>query len=120
SCSTGPRVGSRRQLPHTEIPAMDDLITEFVAETNERLGLLDQEMVRFEQNPNDAAILGNIFRVMHTIKGTCGFLGLGRLEKVAHAGEDVLGKFREGALSPSPEAVTLILKCLDCIRGLVQ
>ncbi|MBL8631458.1 MAG: Hpt domain-containing protein, partial [Rhodospirillaceae bacterium] len=57
---------------------MDDLISEFVTETTESLGLLDQEMVRFEQNPNDAGILSNIFRVMHTIKGTCGFLGLGR------------------------------------------
>ncbi|MBL8645312.1 MAG: chemotaxis protein CheA [Rhodospirillaceae bacterium] len=99
---------------------MDDLISEFVTECTESLGLLDQEMVRFEQNPNDAGILSNIFRVMHTIKGTCGFLGLGRLEKVAHAGEDVLGKFRDGALPVTSEAVSLILECLDRIRTLIE
>ncbi len=99
---------------------MDDLISEFVTECTESLGLLDQEMVRFEQNPNDAGILSNIFRVMHTIKGTCGFLGLGRLEKVAHAGEDVLGKFRDGALEVTSEAVSLILVCLDQIRTLIE
>lgn len=99
---------------------MDDLISEFVTETTESIGLLDQEMVRFEQSPNDAGILSNIFRVMHTIKGTCGFLGLGRLEKVAHAGEDVLGKFRDGALPVTSEAVSLILQCLDRIRELID
>src|SRR6201995_5425741 len=99
---------------------MDDLILEFVTETLESLSVLDQELVRFEQTPNDKEILSNVFRLMHTIKGTCGFLGLPRLEKVAHAGEDVLGKFRDGELSVTPEAVSLILKCIDHIRGLVE
>ena len=58
---------------------MDDLISEFITETTDSLGLLDSELVRLEQNPGDEDILGNIFRVMHTIKGTCGFLGLPRL-----------------------------------------
>ncbi|TAL00924.1 MAG: chemotaxis protein CheA [Rhodospirillaceae bacterium] len=99
---------------------MDELITDFVAETTESLSVLDQELVRFEQSPNDSEILGNIFRMMHTIKGTCGFLGLPRLEKVAHAGEDVLGKFRDGTLQPAPESVTLILRCIDQIRSIVD
>ena len=98
---------------------MDDLIQEFVAETTESLSLLDQAMVKFEREPNNAETLSQIFRVMHTIKGTCGFLGLARLEKVAHAGEDVLGKFRDGELQVTGEAVTLILQCLDTIRGIV-
>ncbi len=98
---------------------MDDLLSEFLAETSESLALLDLELVKFEQNPNDSAILGNIFRLVHTIKGTSGFLGLPRLEKVAHAGEDVLGKFCDGALTVTPEAVTLILHCLDCVRSLL-
>ena len=50
---------------------------------------------------------------MHTIKGTCGFLGPPRLERVAHAGEDVLGKFRDGELVPTPASVTLVLRCID-------
>lgn len=99
---------------------MDDLINEFVTETMENLALLDQELVKFEQEPGEKDILSNIFRMMHTIKGTCGFLGLARLEKVAHAGEDVLGKFRDGELVPTPESVTLILKCIDQIRNIVE
>ncbi|MGE3476386.1 MAG: chemotaxis protein CheA [Rhodospirillaceae bacterium] len=99
---------------------MDDLIQEFVIESLENLAVLDQELVRFEQTPGDKEILSNIFRMMHTIKGTCGFLGLPRLEKIAHAGEDVLGKFRDGALAPTPASVTSILKCIDQIRALIE
>jgi len=98
---------------------MDDLLSEFLTETNESLGLLDLEMVKLEQNPNDPGLLGNIFRLMHTIKGTCGFLGLPRLEAVAHAGENVLGKVRDGELEATSEAVSLILESLDRIRGLL-
>jgi len=99
---------------------MDDLIGEFVTETLESLAVLDQELVRFEQAPSDKEILSNIFRMMHTIKGTCGFLGLPRLEKVAHAGEDVLGKFRDGDLEPTPASVTSVLSCIDQIRSIVE
>ncbi len=99
---------------------MDDLLSEFLTETTESLTELDGQMVQFEQDPSDTDILGNIFRLVHTIKGTCGFLGLPRLESVAHAGENVLGKFRDGVLEVTPEAVTLILKCLDRIRELLD
>ncbi len=94
---------------------MDDLLNEFLTESAESLAVLDVELVKFEQNPQDTAILQNVFRLVHTIKGTCGFLGLPRLEAVAHAGENVLGKFREGALEVTPGAVTLILGCIDTI-----
>ncbi|MEQ8357348.1 MAG: chemotaxis protein CheW [Kiloniellaceae bacterium] len=99
---------------------MDDLLSEFLTETNESLAELDVELVQLEQNPNDKDLLGNIFRLMHTIKGTCGFLGLPRLESVAHAGENVLGKVRDGELEVTPEAVTLILECIDKIRALLE
>mgnify|MGYP002623662087 CR=1 FL=1 len=99
---------------------MDDLLSEFLTETNEGLAVLDVELVKLEQNPNDQELLSNIFRLMHTIKGTCGFLGLPRLESVAHAGENVLGKIREGGLEVSPQAVSLILECLDQIRSLLS
>ncbi|NVK17349.1 MAG: chemotaxis protein CheW [Methylocystaceae bacterium] len=99
---------------------MDDLLSEFITETSESLMVLDSELVKFEQNPNDTEILSNIFRLMHTIKGTCGFLGLPRLEKVAHAGENVLGKFRDGTLEVTPQAVTLILHAIDTIKELLQ
>jgi len=98
---------------------MDDLLLEFLTETSESLSVLDVELVKFEQEPNDTEVLGNIFRLMHTIKGTCGFLGLPRLETVAHAGENVLGRFRDGTLEVTPDAVTLILRCIDTIRDLL-
>lgn len=99
---------------------MDDLISEFITETSESLALLDQELVKLEQNPNDKAILGNIFRLVHTIKGTCGFLGLPRLESVAHAGENVLGKIRDGAIIVTPEAISLVLGALDTIKSIMD
>ncbi|GIK97701.1 MAG: hypothetical protein BroJett029_19100 [Alphaproteobacteria bacterium] len=98
---------------------MDDLLSEFLTETAESLAVLDLELVKLEQNPNDPELISNIFRLVHTIKGTCGFLGLPRLESVAHAGENVLGKLRDGELEVTPDAVSLILECLDCIRGLL-
>lgn len=99
---------------------MDDLLNEFLTETNESLALLDTEIVRFEQNPNDPELLGNIFRIMHTIKGTCGFLGLPRLEAVAHASENILGKFRDGKIPVTADAVTIILESLDKIKGILE
>ena len=73
---------------------MDELLSEFLTEANESLAELDNGMVRLEQNPNDPELLSEIFRVVHTIKGTCGFLGLPRLGAVAHVAEDVLGDTR--------------------------
>ncbi len=99
---------------------MDDLLSEFLTETNENLAVLDVELVKLEQNPNDPGLLSNIFRLVHTIKGTCGFLGLPRLESVAHAAENVLGKFRDGELHVSPYAVSLILESLDTIKGILS
>src|SRR5690606_34452440 len=98
---------------------MDDLLQEFLTETNEGLATLDQELVRLEQAPNDPKLLDNIFRIVHTIKGTCGFLGLPRLETVAHSAENLLGKFRDGTLTVSPEGVTLILAALDRIKSIL-
>jgi two-component system chemotaxis sensor kinase CheA len=98
---------------------MDDLVREFLAETCESLDVLDSEIVELEQRPGDPALLGSIFRVMHTIKGTCGFLGLPRLESVAHAAEDVLGRVRDGELDVSQDVISQVLAALDCIKELV-
>ena len=97
---------------------MDDLLREFVTETNESLDVVDVELVRFEQEPNNNDILANIFRLVHTIKGTCGFLGLPRLEALAHAAETLMGKFRDG-LPVTSEAVSLILKTIDRIKKIL-
>lgn len=98
---------------------MDDLISEFLTETNESLDELDLDLVNLEQNPNDKDLLSKIFRLMHTIKGTCGFLGLPRLEKVAHHAENVLGRFRDGDLEVTPDYVTLIFESIDRIKLIV-
>jgi len=98
---------------------MDDLIGEFLTETNESLGALDLDMVRLEQNPNDKELISSIFRLMHTIKGTCGFLGLPRLETVAHRAENVMGRFRDGDLKVTPGYVTLIFESFDRIKTIV-
>ncbi|WP_237153756.1 hybrid sensor histidine kinase/response regulator [Oryzibacter oryziterrae] len=97
---------------------MDDLLREFLTETNESLDVVDVELVKFEQEPNNARILDNIFRLVHTIKGTCGFLGLPRLEALAHAAETLMGKFREGA-PVTQDAVSLILQTIDRIKGIL-
>src|SRR6476620_11708581 len=98
---------------------MDDLLREFLTETNESLGVVDVELVRFEQEPNNASILANIFRLVHTIKGTCGFLGLPRLEALTHAAENLMGKFREG-MPVTGEAVTIILFTIDRIKEILD
>ncbi|MDK9697717.1 MAG: chemotaxis protein CheW [Siculibacillus sp.] len=97
---------------------MDDLLREFLTETNESLDVVDVELVKFEQDPNNEKILGNIFRLVHTIKGTCGFLGLPRLEAIAHAAETLMGKFRDG-VPVTEAAVTLVLQSIDRIKQLV-
>ena len=97
---------------------MDDLLREFLTETNESLDTVDNQLVRFEQDPNNAKILDNIFRLVHTIKGTCGFLGLPRLEALAHAAETLMGKFRDG-MPVTGEAVTLILNTIDRIKDIL-
>jgi two-component system, chemotaxis family, sensor kinase CheA len=98
---------------------MDDLLREFLTETSESLDTVDNQLVRFEQDPNNAKILDNIFRLVHTIKGTCGFLGLPRLEALAHAGETLMGKFRDG-MPVTGEAVSLILVSIDRIKEILS
>src|ERR1700752_4851447 len=98
---------------------MDDLLREFLTETNESLDTVDNQLVRFEQDPNNAKILDNIFRLVHTIKGTCGFLNLPRLEALTHAAEALMGKFRDGA-RVTGETVTLILATLDRVKILLD
>ena len=99
---------------------MDDLLADFLTETHEGLSAVDEALLRLERAPNDAPTLAEIFRQVHTIKGTCGFLGLSRLEKVAHAGETMLGLYRDGTLAVTPEGITLIFTAVDAIRKIVM
>jgi two-component system chemotaxis sensor kinase CheA len=95
------------------------MMAEFLTETSENLAVLDIELVKLEQDPTTPGLLANIFRLMHTIKGTCGFFGLPRLETLAHAGENVLGRFRDGDLVVTPQAITVILEAIDGIKAIL-
>ncbi|HEX3403476.1 MAG TPA: chemotaxis protein CheW [Acetobacteraceae bacterium] len=98
---------------------MDDLLADFLTETNENLADLDVALLKLERTPDDRETLSLIFRLVHTIKGTCGFLGLPRLEHVAHAAENVLGKVRDGVLTATPDTVSLVLTALDRVKAIL-
>src|SRR6478735_1396920 len=97
---------------------MDELLRDFLTETVENLDSVDAQLVQLEREPNNRLVLANIFRLVHTIKGTCGFLGLPRLEALTHAAESLMGKFRDG-MPITGEAVTLILTTIDRIKEIL-
>nr|MDA8253466.1 chemotaxis protein CheA [Rhodospirillales bacterium] len=98
---------------------MDDLLADFLTEAGESLADLDLALVRLERAPDEGETLALIFRHVHTIKGTCGFLGLARLERVAHAAENVLVKLRDRQLPASPPVVSVVLAAADRIKLIV-
>jgi two-component system chemotaxis sensor kinase CheA len=98
---------------------MDELLSEFLTETTEHLEGVETQLLQFERNPSDAALVAGIFRLVHTIKGTSSFLGLTRLQTVAHAAETLLGDLRDG-VPPTPEGVSLILAAIDRIKSVMK
>ena len=98
---------------------MDDLIQEFIAETRETLDALTSELVLWEQDPQDSERLASIFRFVHTVKGSCGFLNLPRFERLSHAAEDVLAQVRDGKREPSAPLVDAVLAVIDRIGELI-
>jgi two-component system, chemotaxis family, sensor kinase CheA len=96
-----------------------DLIREFLIESNENLARLEQEMLALEQRPNDLPLLGSVFRTIHTIKGTCGFLGFERLEGVTHLAENILNQLRSGERALTPPLVSLILEAVDAVKTIL-
>ena len=97
---------------------MDELLSEFLTETGEGLDQLDVNLVRLEQEPDNAEMLNAIFRLVHTVKGTCGFLGLNRLAKLAHAAETLMGQYRDGA-PVTVDGVSVILASIDRIKKIL-
>lgn len=98
---------------------MDDLTREFLIESQEGLDRMERCLTDLEERPGDTNLLGEIFRSVHTIKGTTGFLGFKRLEKLAHAGENLLGALRDGKLSASQPVITGLLQLLDALRSIL-
>ena len=99
---------------------MDDLTREFLIESGEGLDRMERCLTDLEKNPGDAALIAEIFRSVHTIKGTTGFLGFKRLEKLAHAGENLLGRLRDGKLHADAPIVTALLRLLDALRSILR
>ncbi|WP_267380368.1 MULTISPECIES: chemotaxis protein CheW [unclassified Sphingomonas] len=99
---------------------MDDLLQEFVAETRETLEALSGEIVAWEAAPGDRARLDAIFRFVHTVKGSCGFLDLPRLARLSHAAEDVLAAVRDGHRQPDTALVNAVLAIVDRIGEIVE
>jgi two-component system chemotaxis sensor kinase CheA len=98
---------------------MDAIIGEFLAESFENLDQLDQDLVSLEKNPSNREVYGRIFRAIHTIKGTCGFLAFGTLESVTHVGESLLGRLRDGEIDLTPEITTDLLSMIDAVRTIL-
>ena len=96
-----------------------DIVKEFLVESRENLDRLDRDLVGLEKNPKDKEALAGVFRTIHTIKGTCGFLGFNKLEKVAHVGENLLTRLRDGQLTLNPELTTALLGMVDAVRQML-
>ena len=96
----------------------DDIIREFLIESNENLNRLDAEIVDLERNPT-AERLASIFRTIHTIKGTCGFLGFPILERITHHGENILSQLRSGQRQVNGDVVSVILESVDAVRKIL-
>lgn len=96
-----------------------EIIQEFLVESNEMLTQLDQDFVELEQRPNDADLLSSIFRTIHTIKGACGFLGFSILEAITHRAENLLSQLRDGERTLTPDLTTLLLETFDVVRGIL-
>ena len=96
-----------------------DILREFLIESNENLNRLDSEITELEQRPKDKELLASVFRTIHTIKGTCGFLGFPLLERIAHQAENLLSLLRSGERQLSGRLVALLLECLDAVRKIL-
>ena len=99
---------------------MDELIREFLIESQDGLDRMEQCLTELEDRPQDAELLAAIFRSVHTIKGTTGFLGYSRLESLSHAGENLLGLLRDGKLAANAEIIGALLELMDGLRTILQ
>ncbi|HZZ15748.1 MAG TPA: chemotaxis protein CheA, partial [Candidatus Sulfotelmatobacter sp.] len=97
-----------------------EIVKDFLVESYENLDRLDRDLVGLEKNPRDRDALAGVFRTIHTIKGTCGFLGFNKLEKVAHVGENLLTRLRDGQLMLNPERTTALLGMVDAVRQMLR
>ena len=98
----------------------DDILVDFIIEAREILDQLESDFVQLEEAPENGKLIGNIFRGVHTLKGNSGFFAFKRLEKVSHAGETLLVKLRDGALSLDKQKINALLSALDTLREIIS
>src|SRR5664279_5524079 len=97
----------------------DEIVREFLVESYENLDQLDRDLVALEQEPDAHPLLQSIFRTIHTIKGTSGFLAYGKLESLTHAGEGLLSRLRDGGILMTEERTTALLDLVDAVRAIL-
>jgi two-component system chemotaxis sensor kinase CheA len=104
-----------------EVPVdgLGEIVHEFLLESHENLDQLDRDLVALEQQPESRDLLSRIFRTIHTIKGTSGFLAFARLEALAHAGESLLSRLRDGVQPVTPDIITTLLTLVDSVRAVL-
>src|SRR5262249_20764489 len=100
--------------------AMNEVVREFLIETHENLARLDLDLVTLEKDPTERETLSRVFRTLHTVKGTAGFLGLEKLQAVAHAAENLLSRLRDGKLLFNPAIASALLAVVDAVRRMLQ
>jgi two-component system chemotaxis sensor kinase CheA len=101
------------------VDEIDEIVQEFLVESHENLDQLDRDLVALEREPDSRDLLGSIFRTIHTIKGTSGFLAFGNLEAVTHVGENLLARLRDGKMSMTPHTTDMLLAMVDIVRELL-
>ncbi|WP_200829886.1 Hpt domain-containing protein, partial [Cellulomonas algicola] len=99
---------------------IDEIVREFLVESYENLDQLDRDLVELEENPGDRPLLSSVFRTIHTIKGTSGFLAFSRLERVTHAGENLLVELRDGRRQMDQVTTDVLLRTVDTVRLLLD
>ena len=99
--------------------AIDEIVAEFLVESHENLDQLDRDLLALEQNPGSRELLASVFRTIHTIKGTSGFLAFHKLEKLTHVGENLLSRLRDGRIGLNDDRANALLKMVDAVRGLL-
>ena len=98
---------------------MDEIVQEFLVESHENLDQLDRDLVDLEQRPGERDLLASIFRTIHTIKGTSGFLAFGKLEAITHVGENLLARLRDGQMTMTPATTDVLLEMVDVVRAVL-
>jgi len=101
------------------VAELDPIVREFLAESQENLEQVDRDLVSLEGGPADPGVLDRVFRAIHTIKGTCGFLQFSRLEALSHAGESLLGHLRDSGGTITPEISSVLMETVDALRSLM-